>query len=79
MNSENGKTSDPYTILLFLAVRNKLKKSDIIKVTLPNLSIYFTLKKVLKIHMETTNVTYQGHDGMKKFNYLMVCVQYQTL
>ena len=45
MNSENSKTSDPHRLLLNLTDRINLKKSDKY-VTLSNLSIYYTWKKI---------------------------------
>ena len=45
MNSQNSKTTDPHRLLLNLADKIKLKRSDKY-VTLSNLSIYYTWKKI---------------------------------
>ena len=44
MNSENSKTSDRHILLLYLADKINLKRSDKY-VALSNLSIYYTWKK----------------------------------
>ena len=47
MNSENSKTSDPHRLLLNLADKINLKRSDKY-VALSNLSIYYTWKNIKK-------------------------------
>ena len=47
MNSENSKTSHPHRLLLTLADKINLKRSDKY-VALSNLSIYFTWKNKIK-------------------------------
>ena len=47
MNSENSKTSDPHRLLLNLADKINLKRSDK-HVALSNLSIYYTWKNIKK-------------------------------
>ena len=49
MNSENSKTSDPHRLLLNLADKINLKRSDKY-VALSNLSIYYTWKNIKKSH-----------------------------
>ena len=44
LNSENGKTSEPHILLLNLADKTNLKRSDKYA-ALSNLSIYYILKK----------------------------------
>ena len=45
MNTENSKTSDPHRLLLNLADKINLKRSDKY-VDLPNFSIYYTSKNI---------------------------------
>ena len=47
MNSENSKTSDPHRLLLNLADKINLKRSDKY-VALSNLAIYYTWKNIKK-------------------------------
>ena len=48
MNSKNSKTSDVHRILLSLSDKINLKGGDKY-VALSNLSIYYTLKNILKV------------------------------
>ena len=47
MNSKNSKTSDSHRLLLNLADKINLKRSDKY-VTLSNLSVYYTWKNIIK-------------------------------
>ena len=47
MNSRNRKTSDPHRLLLNLADKINLKRSDKY-VALPNLRIYYTWRNIKK-------------------------------
>ena len=47
MNSENSKTSQPYRLLLNLADKTNIKRSDKY-IALSNLSMYYTWKNVKK-------------------------------
>ena len=58
MNSKNSKTSDLHRLLLNLADKIDLKIKDKY-IALSNLSIYYTRKKKLKIHIRTINLKYQ--------------------
>ena len=48
MNSKDSKTSDPHRLLLNLADKINLKRSDKY-IVLSNLSIYYTWKKIKKV------------------------------
>ena len=76
MTSENSKTSDPYRLILNLSGKISSKRSDKY-IVLPNLSIYYTLKNVLKNHVKTIHLLNQPQHGMTNFNYLMVHNVYQ--
>ena len=65
MNSKNSKIPDPYRLLLNLADKINLKRSDKY-VALSNLSIYYTINS--KSHLQ---------HGMKNSNYLMDHILYQ--
>ena len=56
MISENIKTSDPYRLVLNLADKVNLKRTNKF-VTLSNLSIYYAWKNI-KSHIKTTNLKY---------------------
>ena len=58
MNSKNSKTSDLHRLLFNLADKIGLKIKDKY-IDLSNLSIYYTRKKKLKIHIRTINLKYQ--------------------
>ena len=70
MNSENSKTSDPHRLLLNLADKINLKRSDKY-VALSNLSIYYTWKNIknsyennkFKISALTWNEGFELPDG----------------
>ena len=49
MNPENGKTPDPYRLLLNLTDKINFKRSDKY-VALLNLSIYYTWKNIAKLY-----------------------------
>ena len=65
MNSENNKTSDLHSLLLNLADRINLKRSDKY-VALPNISIQDTWKN-MKNHIKIISLKYQLQHGMRKF------------
>ena len=69
MNSEKTKTSDPRRLLLNLADKINLKRSDKY-VALSNLSIYYTRKNI-KSHTKIINLKYQVRHRMRSLNYLM--------
>ena len=69
MNSEKTKTSDPHRLLLNLADKINLKRSDKY-VALSNLSIYYTRKNI-KSHTKIINLKYQVRHRMRSLNYLM--------
>ena len=70
MNSKNSKTTDPHRLLLNLADKIKLKRSDKY-VGLSNLSIYYTWKNIknsyknnkFKISAPTWNEEFELPDG----------------
>ena len=57
LNSKNSKTSKSFRLLLNLADKIDLKRSDAY-VALPNLSIYYT-RKTIKNVIITININYQ--------------------
>ena len=73
MNSKNSKTSDPHRLLLNLADKMILKRSDKY-VALSNLKIYYTWKNIKKSYK---NDKYLFQHGMKNLNYLMDHTLYQ--
>ena len=80
MNSESsGDLIHSHRVLVHLADKTYLKRSDKF-VALSNLSIYYTWKKILKIHAKIINLKYQLQHGMNSLNYLMVYIHslYQT-
>ena len=76
LNSKNSKTSDSHRLLLNLAEKVNLKRSDKY-VTLSNLSIYYTWKNIKKNHIRTIHLKYQLQHGMKNLNYLRNHIIYQ--
>ena len=74
INSENSKTFDPYRLLPNLSGKRNLMRSNKY-ITLSNLSIYYTWKKIKKSYK--VNLKYQLRHGMKKLNYLISHVLYQ--
>ena len=77
MNSKNSKTSEPHRLLLNLANKISLKRSDKY-VALSNLSMYYTWKNI-KSHTKTISLKYQFERGMKNLNYLMDRILYLIL
>ena len=75
MNSKNRKTSDPHRLLLNLADKINLKRSDKY-LALSNLSICYTWKDIRKSHLRTTNLKYQLQHGRRNLNYLMDHILY---
>ena len=73
MNSKNSKTSDPHRLLLNLADKMILKRSDKY-VALSSLKIYYTWKNIKKSYK---NDKYLLQHGMKNLNYLMDHTLYQ--
>ena len=69
MNSKNSKTSDPHRLLLNLADKINLKRSDKY-VALSNLSICYTWTGK-KSRTKTIHLKYLHQRGMIKMNYLM--------
>ena len=69
MNSECSKTCDHHRLLLNLADKINLKRSDKY-VALSNLSISDTWKNI-KSHTKIINLKYQLQHGMKSLNCLM--------
>ena len=77
MNSDNNKTSDPYRLLLNLADKINLKRSNKY-VALSSLNIYDTWKNI-KSHTKIINLECQLQHGMKIWNYLIDHILYQIL
>ena len=77
MNSKNSKTSEPHRLLLNLADKTSLKRSDKY-VALSNLSMYYIWKNI-KSHTKTINLKYQFEHGIKNLNYLIDCILYLIL
>ena len=75
MNSKNSKISDLYILLLSLADKLNLKRSDKY-VALSNLRIYYTWENIKKSY-KNKNFKYQLRHGMKSLNYLMDHILYQ--
>ena len=75
MNSENNKTSEPHRLLLNLADKMNLKRSDKC-VALSNLSMHYTWKNI-KSPIKTINLKCHPPHGMKHLNYLKDCILYQ--
>ena len=78
MNSQNSKTSDPHRLLLNLTNKIDLRRKDKY-IALSNLSIYYTLKNMKKIHIRIINLKYQLQHGTKNLNYPMDPILYQIL
>ena len=69
LNSKNSKTSDPNRLLLNLADKINLKRSDKY-FALSNLNMYYTWKNIKKPH-KNIYLKYQLQHEMKNLNYLM--------
>ena len=69
MNSENGKNSKSYILILKLTQKTDLRRSEI-SVAFSNLSIYYTWKNI-KAHAIIINLKYLVQHGMKNSNYQM--------
>ena len=77
MNSKNHKKSDPHRLLLNVADKTNLKRSNRY-VALLNLSIYYIWKDITIIsHISTTKLKYQLQHGTKNLNYLIDHILYQ--
>ena len=76
MNSKDSKTSDPHRLLLNLADKINLKRSDKY-IVLSNLSIYYTWKKIKKSHTKMISLKYHLQHGINSLNYLMDHILYQ--
>ena len=76
INSENIKTSDASRLLLNLADKTNLKRSDICDISeyvaISNLSIYYPWKK---IHKKTIHLKQQLKYGMINSNYLTLFIR----
>ena len=68
MNSENSKTSKPHVLILNITDKIDLKRGEK-RITLSNLSIYYTWKNI-KYHTIIINLKYQLQDGIMNLNYL---------
>ena len=77
MNSKNHKKSDPHRLLLNVADKINLERSNRY-VALLNLSIYYIWKDITIIsHISTAKLKYQLQRGTKNLNYLIDHVLYQ--
>ena len=77
MNSKNHKKPDPHRLLLNVADKTNLKRSNRY-VALLNLSIYYIWKDITIIsHISTTKLKYQLQHGTKNLNYLIDHILYQ--
>ena len=68
MNSENSKTSKPHVLILNITDKIDLKRGEK-RITLSNLSIYYTQKNI-KYHTIIINLKYQLQYGIMNLNYL---------
>ena len=68
MNSENSKTSKPYVLILNITDKIDLKRGEK-RITLSNLSIYYTWKNI-KYHTIIINLKYLLQHGIMNLNYL---------
>ena len=68
MNSENSKTSKPHVLILNITDKIDLKRGEK-RITLSNLSIYYTWKNI-KYHTIIINLKYQLQYGIMNLNYL---------
>ena len=75
MNSKKSGISDLHRLLPKLSDKTNLKVSDKY-VALPNLSIYYTWKKI-KNSYKNKNLKYQPRHRRKSLNYLMDHILYQ--
>ena len=75
MNSKINKTSETHRLLLNLADKIDLKRSDKY-VALSNLSVYYTWKNVKKSY-KNSKFKLQVQRGMNNLNYSMDCILYQ--
>ena len=75
MNSENSKTFDRHILLLYLADKINLKRSDKY-VALSNLSIYYTWKNI-KTSYKNNKFKISARHGMRSLNYLMYHILHQ--
>ena len=77
MNSKNHKKSDPHRLLLNVADKINLERSNRY-VALLNLSIYYIWKDITIIsHISTTKLKYQLQHGTRNLNYLIDHILYQ--
>ena len=67
MHSENSKSSDSKRLLLNLADKIGLKRSDKY-IALSDLSIYYA-RKIYKSHMQIIHLSYLEHHGTKNSKY----------
>ena len=75
INSGNSKTSDPHRLLLNIADKINLKRSNKY-LALSNLDFYYTWKNI-KSHTKIINLKYQLQHGIKSLNYLINHILYQ--
>ena len=73
MNSENSKTSDPYTLLLNLSDEINLRKSNI----LSYISIYYTWRNIKKPYKNSRKLQLQLQRRKINLNYLMNKILHQ--
>ena len=73
MNPKNSKTSEPHRLLLNLAHKINLKRSDML---LYQILVSTTNGKIYKSHTETINLKYHLQRGMKNLIYLTDCILY---
>ena len=78
MSSKNSETFEPHRLLLNLADKTTLQRSDKC-VSLSNLSMYYTWKNIKKWYKKTINSKYQLQHRMKKLIYLLDCILYHIL
>ena len=76
MNSENGKTSEPYVLLLKLAHKLDLRRGEK-SILLYQILVFITHGKTSKAHLITMNLKYQLQHGMINLIYLMDHILYQ--
>ena len=70
MNSKNNKTSNRHRLLLNVADKTNLKRSDEYVASL-NLSIWYVRKNIKRPYKKTMHLRYQLQRGMNSSNYLM--------
>ena len=76
MNSKTSKTSDPNVLILNLAEKIGVRRSDKY-VALSNLTKYYAWKNIEKNHTTMINLKYQLQCGVMNLNYLMDHTVYQ--